>query len=395
MKPIKILILAFLLASCSQEEIVVKETATGTQNELRSLTEAKEIACEYANEVFNTSRSSHEITSVPVVLTSTGKSRTNSDTLLYVVNFDENSGFAIIPADKNSVPVVAITEEGHYDLTSGSGVPPMDGFIDITKQIIEDGKLNDVTINIPKANIPSEAHVKVQWGQDWPEGLYCPNKCCGCVATAAAQLLTAFKPDCYFEYTFPEKDKDGEYINWTRLINHTRSINNPEPYPIEVNNHICSTNDASHKTIGRLCREIGLKAHASYETDPRKTGAFLSTAAITISKWIGKDYEYVYSDFWLHLKNDGVALASGLSSVGRHAWLVDGLKTVVIINEGFDPNEALPLLHINWGWCGLNNGWFLSGIFDIGNAYEFDDPTLVINGNYDFGTGNQMYVFHL
>ena len=40
-------------------------------------------------------------------------------------------------------------------------------------------------------------------------------------------------------------------------------------------------------------------------------------------------------------------------------------------------------VHVNWGWNGKANGYFLDGIFDITNELEYD-YLLTFNGNYNF-----------
>ena len=40
---------------------------------------------------------------------------TTNDTLMYVFNYDDNQGFAIISADSRTEGLIAITDQGHYE----------------------------------------------------------------------------------------------------------------------------------------------------------------------------------------------------------------------------------------------------------------------------------------
>ncbi|MCI2107743.1 MAG: C10 family peptidase [Bacteroidales bacterium] len=71
-----------------------------------------------------------------------------------------------------------------------------------------------------------------------------------------------------------------------------------------------------------------------------------------------------------------------------HAWNIDGykLKTVTTLENRYSgvTNELLSskvksvkttcMVHCNFGWGGSFNGYFASGVFDLGNKEaEFDD----------------------
>jgi len=49
-----------------------------------------------------------------VVSSATRGDATTEDTLMYVFNFYGDSGFAVISANQNTVPVIAMTGKGHY-----------------------------------------------------------------------------------------------------------------------------------------------------------------------------------------------------------------------------------------------------------------------------------------
>ena len=71
------------------------------------------------------------------------------------------------------------------------------------------------------------------------------------------------------------------------------------------------------------------------------------------------------------------------SSESGHAWIVDGyIKRIVrtitfnaIVGSGASQIEDLVTYynHINWGWDGCANGYFLGNVFDVMNASTYDN----------------------
>jgi hypothetical protein len=43
--------------------------------------------------------------------------------------------------------------------------------------------------------------------------------------------------------------------------------------------------------------------------------------------------------------------------------------------------------HVNWGWDGRGNGYYLTNVFDTSSPYSLDDSSLIIENNYNFNKG--------
>ena len=61
---------------------------------------------------------------------STRSSEGSNDTLMYVFNFEDNQGFAIVSASKSTEGLLAVTEKGYYDPEEGSNVESFNFFMD-------------------------------------------------------------------------------------------------------------------------------------------------------------------------------------------------------------------------------------------------------------------------
>ena len=81
-----------------------------------------------------------------------------------------------------------------------------------------------------------------------------------------------------------------------------------------------------------------------------------------------------------------------------HAWNIDGYRVnqTIVTNEVYRKGklysstqikkDPVVLVHCDWGWRGIDNGYFVSGIFDLSNRDDiiFDGPTSSVNTNYNF-----------
>ena len=64
------------------------------------------------------------------------KTRANSnsnDTLMYVFNFEDNQGFAIVSASKETEGLIAVTESGSYDPSTSSNIDGFNIYMDMAK----------------------------------------------------------------------------------------------------------------------------------------------------------------------------------------------------------------------------------------------------------------------
>lgn len=89
------------------------------------------------------------------------------------------------------------------------------------------------------------------------------------------------------------------------------------------------------------------------------------------------------------------------NELNGHAWIVDGTWVIDMTVNYYDIGEDYnnpgyqlvssnrtknKYFHINWGWGGNSNGYFLLGIFDTSKAdeYDFVNNTTTLNFNKNF-----------
>lgn len=405
MKPkIYLILLPLLMLSCTDEAFqeVNSNSDLSTNYELRTETEAIAIARKAFKEFYpRASRSERDFSGINVVKIQKTLSR-NAETSnpLYVVNFGDESGYAIVSGNRDVTPLLAVTESGSISDVNDIDNPGLELFVDnalslevdsmavVVPPIIDDGS-QMVTIyrndTIFHTNTVVDPRISVKWGQTYPEGELCPNGVCGCVATAGAQALS------YFEYpgnvilTFPERQSDIICLDWAKMkeINSTNFWRQDGIYDVQLSS---------------LCREIGYSIDAIYYDNGNiflnSTSASSATLRTYFRNLLPTD-QFIVSEMCASNPKTNEVLGNGIiiiraasedidgTQVG-HAWVIDGYKykkyTVYVyaresnsaietLERQFDQEELYS--HVNWGWNGADNGYFYNNIFRVGD-YNFN-----------------------
>ncbi len=276
------------LASCSSDEPTPAPAPVPAADGVaasRSVSDAEAIALALAEGRQGESRFGEQVFVDGVVALTESNSRGGSDTLLYAVNYAGNKGFVLVAAPLAAEPIIGFTEQGNFDEAEAAENPGFAYYLDAaknyasTKVSIGGG---GITIDPSRPietiqNIPPR--VWSSWGQRYPEGIYCPNGIAGCVQTAMAQMMTYLEKPKTMTYTYPERDINSETLNWSEINNHVTSLNvssytnNPA---IEAHLASCGASETVHKTIGRLCRQLGYLNSANYK--PTSTGTSVYAA---------------------------------------------------------------------------------------------------------------------
>ena len=123
------------------------------------------------------------------------------DTLMYAINFADNQGFALVAADKRTSPVLAIIDEGSFNVDSLSEdkdegfLAFIDNAINMEKEDIQNysAQTRSMQTNGYVVNTIYSPILHTKWEQQDVYGQYCPNGIAGCTVIATAQILSYFK----------------------------------------------------------------------------------------------------------------------------------------------------------------------------------------------------------
>lgn len=411
----------WLLFSCSQatDEPVKPDEKTETNQSMQRIIE---LANGEAERLFPAkSRAEKRVATAEGIKTIFNQeSRGQSDTLIYVVNYEDEKGFAIISARDYSQPILAVVPEGTYDPEVGTDNPGFNLFMDAAIHYAKSDTTKKIEI-IPTPGYPININGKYEkivrkevthygpatritdyfkWGQDDIYGQFCPNYVCGCAPLAIASIVTwvryHYGLDSRFYYTYPGADVPYEDIEWIEILRHHSS----ERYFSDGTHleHICwaADKDAVHKSIGRICRQIGYAMNAQYSHKPLETSVrrgiahrylkeYIPEKVIRIGEFNGYGQMQLIDKGILYLE---AALESDYTR--GHAWVCDGyeyIKTEVKKYESDPPAagtniynwklvstsyEEKMLSYMRWGWHGRFDGWYASTVLDprnIGDKY--------------------------
>lgn len=415
--------LSLSFISCSSEYDIDNEGSTvaqkglsaGFNTDTRSYEEALTIAQNSIsmvessdNQTRSTSkhRSINEKGGVFTVSSSSTSTRTGNvanDTLFYVFNFNDDQGFAVVSANRNTEGLLAITESGFYSPNKETDNPGFNNYMEMAKLYVQKAtKLNSITRsetyywrygNDTLDYYHIEPKVQIKWGQEYHAATYCSNGKAGCAPIAAAQIMSYFKRPSSFTYTFNGRDKNFETVDWNQLNQH--------PYVL-VCPTLCDTNPNINKMIGRICRQIGEKANSEYVID-YNNGNHTNTShndILSALRYYGystsgyRNIPNTEKGFLDDLQNNKLILMYGKTRSGiGHAWIVDGgfflkvhsyrYKSLDGVNweTCWDEIFTSPYNHVNWGLDGSCNGFFIHAVFDANSCIYYDKGSLNLNGS--------------
>ena len=393
-----LLFLPILTSACSEQTENLAPQTESTNPYQRSQHEALRIASYVFKNTSQSTRSASASTlSVEPMLSRRHRTRLSgtleADTTYFIINNGDNQGFAFISGDKRQTPLLAFSDSGSLhskDFEENPGLSIFKEQCENARVMLSDGDNNDK----PSQNQDGkpiykytsyralETHILrkgyVIWGQRSPYNDQAPTyngqKCpAGCIPTAVCQLLA------YYQHP---KIINGHSIDWDLLVYfRSKSIK-----PIDIDSHY-------RKGIATLFHQVGEVVKARYEVD----GTAADHAGIKenlekigykeILKHSPADSSSVIRDILPTIQKGHPALVMGFlrgGSVG-HMWLADGWgKFVEVTTYSNEPYREYwskksmnnIYLHMNWGWSGQDNGFFLAG------SYKVNDPKAVYD-KYD------------
>jgi Peptidase C10 family. len=255
----------------------------------------------------------------------------------------------------------------------------------------------------------------VEWNQPAPYNKFTKAKGCngnapntGCVAVATAQILA------YWKYP---SSIDGYNMNWTEMTRYTSDFNRNNLFNYRWTGSVFSSNTPTDvvDNIARLMERIGDHVDMDYGCSGSSAN---SDKAVDWLQKIGfsggEKSNYDFSRVKSSLDSKRIVYGRGYSTrvdekflgityntyyKGGHAWNYDGYiqktqkveRTVTvrdwskgkIISQSTSVEYTYrDLVHVNWGWGGNHNGYYLSGVFDA-NGDRMPSGT---RSSSDYGT---------
>lgn len=226
-------LVAFLLASCAQEEIGMPEVSGGEATTVRSLEDALKIADSFLLSLDDNTRAGSRIVESVEYLGGNAATRSEDGAekpMYYVVNYADDQGFAILSADTRLTPVYAISPEGSVNLADTLINPAFRAFVKSLpkdeagiRRVVHPGDIT-TTYNLKKIVKPLLPLNVRKWDQlmyNDDVRKYCngnPKTLVGRMPLATAQVFAFFKAPTYVSFTNLNGSDESFDIDWDRII---------------------------------------------------------------------------------------------------------------------------------------------------------------------------------
>lgn len=280
----------------------------------------------------------------------------------YVVTPTSGEGFVIVAGDDAIAPVLAYSTS--YAAPIAKVLPPnFEGWLRYVDSVVRYAREHNIVADKATAQLWSEGYTPVdaimlntaRWSQLEPYNIYCPidngnRSLTGCTQTAMAVIMYHNRwPECakgvteayttMYGLDVPERDLNHSY-DWDNML---------ETY-VEG-----EYNDVQAEAVAVLMADLGHAFKANYTATD--TGAFPDMLALyekfsyspASSMMMRKNYS---DSFWTTLlrneieANRPIFYAGYTAENAGHAFVLDGV-------------DANDYFHINWGWGGVYDGFFL------------------------------------
>ena len=300
---------------------------------------------------------------------------------LYVFNVADEGGYVIVSNDDRTIPVLGYSDNGNLD---PDDMPDnMKAWLEGYAREIE--CLDDIS-GIATTDVPAKVGnhatttlgplVTTQWSQSTPYSDRCPResssgKRCvtGCVATAMAQVMNYHKwpesPTTEIPgYSMSEYVDTSEPLlvitfDWDNMKD-TYTGEEPIDHPTAI-------------AVSTLMRYCGQSVKMDY--GPSSSGAYTMDVAPALETYFGYNESaqylvrsyYSYANWTDLIYNEleqrrPVIYNAMTRDAGGHAFVCDGYK--------YEGDEDL--FHINWGWGGALDGYFVLSVLDANEKMVFD-----------------------
>ena len=365
-----------IVACQSNEGIEPPPVADGHDtplSEVRSAEDAIEIANKVMELLANTPEQTRnlgmrKVKSVSCVGNQAATRAEEQDSLLYLINYDDNLGFALISRSRIARPVYAFSDTGNLSMTDTIHNKGLAMFFEDT--------FNDLELNTASGLnpiVPDPIYIVSQveplldkdvanWDQEYPFNLSTPeingeHGVVGCGPLAVGRLLT------YYSYPAAIGSKK---INWGSLMNndyeeisqYLEALAQPEYLNAKYRDDEPLFRGTPQDNFKPTFEKLGF--NTSYTWDFTK---FLDEIK-SFMNFMKQGYPMGASP----LCKAAPVIFYGTCEVEEngepipraHVWVVDGYIDMGS-QDTIDPDtkERNPYLHCVWGWGGIANGYFL------------------------------------
>ncbi len=274
---------------------------------------------------------------------------------IYVFNCD--GGFVVISADDELPSVLAYGLKNSYDAQIAP--PAMQAMLEAYNHAVNSSVKT-------RATVPTHADIspliKTQWNQNTPYNNNCPvesgvNCPTGCVATATAQIM--------YYHKWPET------FNWDAM---------KTSYTSE------DAGDAV-EAVAKLMADVGEKVYMQYGAESSSAHDMDACEALRIRYGYSENTNYIERSCytakgWDEVIYNELAANRPVFYGGLSASSGQGIVGHAFILDGYQAKDGVGYFHVNWGWGGSSDDYFLISVLNPEQQYTGGNAG---SSGYSFG----------
>ena len=286
-------------------------------------------------------------------------------TAYYVFNVGEDAGYVMVNGSTFGPQVLAYAKKGAFNQTDMpdnmkawlAGYADQIAYLEKTGGVTQAPRQPDQYIGGAVAPL-----ILSTWSQGYPYNMFCPTdpstgntSVTGCVATALAQVINYYKYPSETIESIPSYTTSSLSITLPEIGITTLDWGNM------LNSYNNGYNDAQAQAVATLMKLCGQATEMDYSST--SSGAYTALDVRALTKYFGYDQTAQAIDrnafsamewetiIYEELAANRPVIYSGASTGGGHSFIVDGCDT-----NGY--------FHINWGWNGSCDNYFLLSVLN-------------------------------
>lgn len=282
----------------------------------------------------------------------------------YVFNAEANGGFVVVSGDDRFASVIAYADRGHFALDDAPS--SLRAWMNLYARYVRAYWTTDSLGSAPAALADASVVVspllgEINWGQDFPINEQCPTYTdngqmvhyyTGCVATAATQIMRYHK--------FPAQGTGTKacVVNGISLSADFGSTTYDWENMLPAYSRTGTYTDAQRKAVSTLAAQFGVAVNMEYAKDGSGASPMMVPGALR--DYFGYDRHVVLRKRSYYGTTEWMQIIKAELDAGRPVYYGGasdaGQGGHAFVCDGYDSNDYV---HINWGWYGTSNGYFL------------------------------------
>ena len=282
----------------------------------------------------------------------------------YVVTPASGAGFVVVAADDALVPVLAYSTT-YYAPLSDNLPKNFEGWLRYVDRVVREARARGLKANKMTAQLWNEEFVPTdavmlntaRWSQVAPYNNQCPiesdaHSLTGCTQTAMAIIMNHHRWPVSAKGTTEAYTTQGGLNVPSRDINHTYDWDNMLETYVEG-----EYNDIEADAVATLMADLGYAFKANYTS--------IDTSALPDMSVLYNNFGYSHASRQIISTNPGISFDSWSALLRRE---IESNRPIFYVGytteraghafvlDGVDANDYF---HVNWGWNGLYDGFFM------------------------------------